>query len=220
MPETSSPALHGSEPGCAAAPPGVRCGSVKRGLTRIAAVGALLAVAAIVVTDVTTTGVERWWDRHSVITDVVGSVLILAVTVLIVDEVIARRRVKERARVAAVQAVIVYGQALRTETVLANKGEEEDGGAGGLAEVRSLALMLLTAAPALFDDPVARNFMNRAEGFSSLMLRAALSGQRDVTDADRAKLAQAKEELRIAVQPMLVRLGRQESAVLEGAGTT
>jgi hypothetical protein len=195
---------------------------VERAPTRIVAVGAAAAAAvAIVVTDLTMTNVERWWNRHSLLADVVASVLILAVTILVVDEVTARRRIKERERVAAVQAVIVFGQALRTERILTNdrKGEGEEGD-DVASEVRSLALMLLTAAPALFDDPAARLFMERAEGFSATMLRVGMTGQHEITDADRAKLAQAKEELRAAVQPMLVRLGYQEAAILEGDGAT
>lgn len=147
---------------------------MSRAPSRASALAALAAVIAVVVTGVTIPSVERWWNHHSVIADVVASMLILAVTVLIVDEVAARRGVKERGRVAAVQSVIVYGQALRTERALVSSGEGAEG-ADVATEVRTLAYMLLTAAPALFDDPAARHFMERAERFSASLLRLGLN---------------------------------------------
>lgn len=177
----------------------------------MAAVG---AAAVAVVTDLTTASVERWWNQHSIVAALVGSSLILAVTVLIVDEVTARRGIVERARVAAVQSVIVYGQALRTEEVLAASGVGAEG-EDAAAEVRTLAFMLLTAAPALFDDPAARHFMERAERFSASLLRVGLSrADHAVSDDDRKRLQEAKEELRVAIQPMLARLG-PEATILE-----
>jgi hypothetical protein len=38
-----------------------------------------------------------WWDRHSITGSVVSNLLVLAVTALIVDEVVARRQRQERA---------------------------------------------------------------------------------------------------------------------------
>ncbi len=189
---------------------------MSRAPTRIAAVVALAAVVAAVVTDLTVSAVDGWWNRHSLVGSVTSSVLILAITVLVVDEVNSRRQVRQRNRVAAVQALIVYAQVRQTaRVVLAPPDQRESGDAAG--EVRALASMVLTAAPALFDDPEARNFMEKAERFSMMLVRIGLgSADHDVTDADRAKLSQAKEDLSTAVQPLLARLDSREVAAVEG----
>lgn len=189
---------------------------MNRAPTRISAVAAVAAVAAAVVTDLTISGVDEWWNRHSLVGSLVSSVLVLGVTVLIVDEVTAHRQVRERKRVAAVQALIVYGQTVQTAKVLmAPSDQRESEDAAG--EVRALASMVLTAAPALFDDPEARDFMEQVEEFSSMVLRTGLSRPgHDVTDADRAKLSEAKEALSAAVQPLLARLDPREVTEVEG----
>lgn len=176
----------------------------------------MAAMVAVLVTDVTIAGVDAWWNRHSLVGSVTGSVLVLAVTVLVVDEVTARRQVRERGRVAAVQALIVYGQAVRTEKVLMTPPHERES-QDAVGEVRALAAMVLTAAPALFDDPTAREFMDQVERFSSMLIRIGLgqSGH-GLTDTDRAKLSEAKDTLSTAVQPLLARLDRREITAVEG----
>jgi len=83
---------------------------VNRVSQRVSAAVAAAALVAAVVTDLVFPAVEAWWSEHSLTGAVVAGVLVLAVTVLIVDEVTASRQVHDRARVAAVQAVIVFGQ--------------------------------------------------------------------------------------------------------------
>lgn len=75
----------------------------------MAATAAAMALLALVACDLWIRGVQVWWDRHSLIGSVVASLLVLAVTALIVDEVVARRQRRERAGSVAVQASIVYG---------------------------------------------------------------------------------------------------------------
>ncbi len=184
--------------------------------TRIAALAALGAVVAAVVTDLTMPAVDGWWNRHSLVGSVISSVLILAITVLVVDEVNFRRQVRERNRVAAVQALIVYAQVRQTARVLLAPLDQR-ASADAAGEVRALASMVLTAAPALFDDPEARNFMDQAERFSAMLVRIGLGNVgHEVTDVDRATLSRAEEDLSTAVQPLLARLDRREVAAVEG----
>lgn len=176
----------------------------------------MLAIAAVVVTDLTIPGVGAWWDRHSLIGSFVTSMLILGVTIQVVDQVTARRKIKERERVAAVQALIVYGQALRTERVL-RAPPDQPGNGDPESEVQALASMVLTAAPALFEDPAARTFMEKVERFSTLLVRMGRRPGGELTEADRAGLVQTKDAMSAAVQPLLSRLQPHEVATLEDA---
>ncbi len=179
-------------------------------------IATLAVIAAVVATDLAVPGVGAWWDRHSLIGSFVTSVLILGVTVQVVDQVTARRRVKERERIAAVQALIVYGQSLRTERFLLTP-PDPPGNGDPETEVQALASMVLIAAPALFEDPTARDFMEKVERFSTLLWRMVRHRADGLTDADRAKLSQAKDALTAAIRPLLSRLQAQEVAALEDA---
>ncbi|MGB9112959.1 MAG: hypothetical protein WCF24_09570 [Acidimicrobiales bacterium] len=186
---------------------------------RVSAVVAMAALVTAVITDLTISSVSAWWTRYSFIGSVVSSVLILAFTVLVVDEVVSRRQVRERNHVAAVQAAIVYGQVLQTAKAVMEPGAANSEDAAG--EVRALASMLLTAAPALFDDPEAREFMEQAETFSGMLLRIEVHGAgHKLTDADRAKLTKAKQTLSTAAQPLLARLNARQLMDLEGEAAT
>jgi hypothetical protein len=194
--------------------------SVKRAPTRVSEATAVAAVIAAIVTDLAIPSVGGWWDRHSLIGSLAGSALILAFTVLVVDEVLSRRQIRDRNRVAAVQALIVYTQVLQTEkAVMAAPDERANADVAG--EVRALGSALLIAAPALFDDPEARDFMDQAERFSALLVRIGLNrpGQ-DISDAARERLSTAKDAMSAAVQPLLARLNRREVSALEGDAAT
>lgn len=196
----------------------VKCDVVSR-VTAGGGIATLVVIAAVVVTNLTIPEVGVWWERHSLIGSFVSSVLILGVTIQVVDQVAARRRIKERERVAAVQALIVYGQALRTERVLLATPDQEENG-DPETEVQALASMVLTAAPALFEDPTARDFMEKVERFSSLLYRIVRRRGVEISEADRAGLSQAKTALGTAMGPLLSRLQPQEAVTLEDAAPT
>jgi hypothetical protein len=188
-------------------------------MSRISAAGGvatLAVIAAVVATDLTLPGVGAWWDRHSLIGSFVTSMLILGVTVQVVDQVTARRKLKERERVAAVQAVIVYAQALRTERVLLAPLDQR-GNADPESEVQALASMVLIAAQALFEDPTARDFMEKVERFSTLLVGMVRRRDGQFTERERSKLSQAKSALSAAIRPLLSRLQPEEVARLEDA---
>ena len=117
-------------------------------MRRAAAATTAGVLVGLVACDVSVAGVRAWWDRHSFTSCVVSSLLVLGVTVLIIDEVLARRQRRERTGSVAVQALIVYGQARRScDAVVAmavagtcgggadkgraDKGGADKGGAGG-----------------------------------------------------------------------------------------
>jgi hypothetical protein len=194
---------------------GVKCDAVNRS-TAVGGAATLLAIVAVVVTDLAIPAAGAWWDRHSLIGSFVTSVLILGVTVQVVDQVAARRKIKDRKRVAAVQALIVYGQAVRAGRVLvAAPGQPRSGDPE--SEVQTLASMVLIAAPALFEDPAARAFMEKVERFSTLLVRMLRHRDGELTETDRARLSEAKDALSASLQPLLSRLQPQDVATLEDA---
>jgi hypothetical protein len=70
---------------------------------RIAAAAAAATLIALVVCDQCIASFRAWWDRHSFTGSVVANLLVLAITALIVDEVVARRQQRKRGVSVAVQ---------------------------------------------------------------------------------------------------------------------
>jgi len=186
-------------------------------LRRIAAIVVAAALVALVACDLWVTSTRTWWDQHSLTGSVTSNLLVLAVTALIVDEVVARRQRRDRSVSVAVQGLIVYGQARRTHDAIVSTGG--DGQPVGVAadELRTLANMLLTSSPSLFDDPAARTFLERVERFSVTMFRlvSAAAGQ-PVDGHDREHLSQEMARVRETVQPLLTRIPPEERRLLEG----
>jgi hypothetical protein len=184
---------------------------------RVAAAVALAALVAVVVSDVWIPSMRSWWERHSVTGSIVSSLLVLAVTVLVIDEVVARRGRNERARVVAVQGLIVYGQIRRSHDAILAQGSDGTGSDAAVDELRNVANMLLIAAPMLFDDPTARAFLEEAQRFSAMMIRIAVARTGTaLTDQDRDRLAAGAGRLQTAVAPLIARLPKPDAAFLEG----
>jgi len=172
---------------------------------------------ALVASDLWIERARVWWDRHSLTSSVVSNLLVLAVTALIVDEVIARRQRQERAVSVAVQGLIVYGQTRRTHDALVGKGGAEMSSSTATDELRTLASMLLTASPNLFDDPVARSFLEEVERFSASMVRMVPRWPTDaLSAADRRWLVSEMSRLKEFVDPLLARIPQGDRALLEG----
>jgi hypothetical protein len=178
------------------------------------AVAIASGLVAIVACDLWIASFRDWWDRHSLTGSIVSSLLVLGVTALIVDEILARRQRRERATSVAVQGMIVYTQAVRAYAALTGTGtDESDLG----EEMRSLANMILTASPSLFDDPQARVFLENLQRLAGEMVRTIpssglVSGQ---PSDDRAQLAAAMSAVRTSRLPLLARLPAQYASSVE-----
>ena len=184
---------------------------------RFTAAAVAMSLLALVAGDLWIRGFQLWWDRHSLTGSVATSLLVLAVTGLIVDEVVARRQRRERALSVAVQALIVYGQARRVWNAVVTTDDMGEGSANSSSEeFRTLASMLLTAAPGLFDDPVARRVLEEVERFSVSVFRTAAGSRGQLSEDDRAHLESAMAQLQAAVAPLLVRIPDADRALLEG----
>jgi hypothetical protein len=83
----------------------------------------------------------------------------VAFTALIVDEAIAKRQRRDRAFSVAAQVLIVFEQAHRAYKAATIEVEGKASSYDAAEELRSLANMLLSASPNLFDEPAARRFL-------------------------------------------------------------
>jgi hypothetical protein len=187
---------------------------------RVTAVAVAASLVALVVCDLSIGSFQAWWERRSLTASIVSSLLVLAVTALIVDEIVARRQRNERSASVAVQVLIVYGQARRTWNAVKSSADDRNGkgnGAGtGLEEWRALANMLLTASPALFDDPEARRFLEEVERFSGLILSKLHRSDGTLADDDRQRLEAEFSKVEQTVGPIMARLPTADESLFEG----
>ena len=203
---------------------------MNRPLRRAAAVLVAMSLLALVATDLWVAGVRMWWDRHSITGSVTSSLLVVAFTGLIVDEVVADRQRRDRSASVAVQALIVFGQIRRAYAAITTTTESGSHPVDATEELRTVASMLLTASAGLFDDPVARRFLEESERFTASMLQTVRrrsgnqqSGDKSDTksgderaESDRAGLRSGMSRLSETVAPLMARLAPEDRSVLEG----
>jgi len=177
-----------------------------------------MTLLALVACDVWIGGFRGWWDRHALTGSIVSSLVVVAATALIVDEVIARRQRRDRAMSVAVQGLIVFGQARRAYGAVIATGGGPPRSTSAPEELRTLASMLLTASPSLFDDPAARRFLEQVERFSASMIRTVSASPAPGPSAeDRERLLSEMSELQTTVAPLLARIPTGDVSLLEGS---
>jgi hypothetical protein len=193
-------------------------GGMNRPVRRAAAVLVAMSLLALVATDLWVAGVRMWWDRHSITGSIASSLLVVAFTGLIVDEVVADRQRRDRSASVAVQALIVYGQIRRTYAAITTTGASGSDPVDTTDELRTVATMLLTASTGLFDDPEARRFLEESERFTATMLRSVTRKTGDGPgDGARERLESGMSRLRETVAPLMARLSPEDRSVLEGS---
>jgi hypothetical protein len=182
-------------------------GSIVPYIRRGAAAVIALTLLALVLSDLEIAQARGWWDRHSLTGSVVASLLVLGVTALIFDEVIARHQRRERASTVAVQGLILYSQARRAYGAVLAGVDAASGSSNASEEMRPLASMLLTASPSLFDDPVARVFLERLQRLmGSLLQTLAAAPARGQGGDQRAPLMAEMAQLQASIEPLRARL--------------
>ncbi len=173
---------------------------------------------AVVILDVADQSVRKFWAGHALTADTVAGLLVLALTVLIVNQVLIRRQISSRARAVAAQAGILLAQGRRAVTaVLAVRdGHGERDSAGD--ELRTYLLMLLVSGPVLIEDPVARRFLELAQRLGAEMAHVlSPSDLHSIIGSHPAEgLEAAIEGLRGVAAPLLAVLKEgEQSAVAE-----
>jgi hypothetical protein len=184
----------------------------------------VLALALVLaVLDITDRSVRHFWETHALTTDTVAGLLVLALTVLVVNQVVSRRQLTDRSRAVAVQAGIVLVQAMRSvKSVLAVRDGAGDQ-TSARDELRTYSVMLLVSAPVLIEDRISREFLEQAQALAGEIGRVlAPSEVTAVFGSGTGRgLEEAIERLRTASAPLLAILTTDErSAVTDpSAGT-
>ena len=135
------------------------------------AVLATLITVALVVGELTDAGQRRWWATRPLTTDTVAGLLVLLITVLVVNQLLIRRQNRQRGHAVAAQAAIMAAQAARSAqavSALLDGSGDRDAASDGF---RTYMLMLLTGAPVLINDPIARHFLEQAQYLGGQMAR-------------------------------------------------
>ena len=147
-----------------------------------AAILATLVVVALVAGELTDAAQRRWWGDRPLTTDTVSGLLVLLITVLVVNQLLNRRQSRQRGHAIGAQAAILVAQAGRsakaTASVLDGSGDRDAASDG----FRTYMMMLLTSAPVLMDDPVARHFLEQSQYLGGVMARALAAADRQAAD--------------------------------------
>ena len=172
----------------------------------LASVCVVLVAGVMVVLDITDATLRRWWVQHPFTSSTVAGVLVLALTVLVADQVIAWRTVKSRAHATAAHAVIVLAQATRScrAVIAVRDGASEQQDASD--ELRTYLTMLLTAAPVLLDAKLPQAFLEQAQHLGAQLsrtLRKITDTESTVSAQDKTQLDEAISSLRAAAAPLL-----------------
>jgi hypothetical protein len=167
-----------------------------------------LVLAAL---DILDGAVRRWWAEHAFTTSLVGGLLVLLVTVLIADRVVHARQLRDRSRAIAAQAAIVLTQATRTvqlaDAVLDGNGDTEAAGDA----LQSYGAMLLIAAPMLIDATMSRAFLEEAQRLAGELIRTLHAHRKGTAGAaERTRLDQGIDSMRVAAQPLMAILTPQQ----------
>jgi hypothetical protein len=188
----------------------------------LGAAAVTLVTCALVILDLTDAGLRRWWDGHALTTDTVAGLLVLAITVLVVDQVVRLRQDNDRARAVAVQVAIMMTQANRASQavsqVLAGSGDRDT----AADEFRTYTMMVLAVAPVLIDARTSRNFLEQAQHLDGVMAWAlsvlgSASGQES---SAVTRLDDAVQTLKSASTPLLQNLSPEIQSAVRGDDST
>ena len=178
------------------------------------AVVVTLGTVALVLLDLADRGFRLWWLTHAFTTDTVAGVLVVLLTVLVVDQVVRRRQIADRARAVSSQAVILGTQASRAAQavsgVLTGSGDRDAAGDA----FRTYMIMLMVAAPLLIDARVSRNFLEEAQRLGGELGHALAGLGRDGSPPSTARIEAAERRLKDASVPLLAQLTPQERTAI------
>ena len=185
----------------------------------LAAIVVTLAAGTLMVLDVTDAALRRWWLAHALSTDMVSGLLGLLITVLVVDQVVRLRQIKDRARAVAAQAAIMVGQARRSSQAVSQALTGSGDRDAASDEFRTYMLMLLVSAPVLIDANASRNFLEQAQylgGEMALVLGVTPGRPSHADDASMTRLDAAVQRLKDASAPLLQVLDPETRAAVRG----
>jgi len=179
------------------------------------AVVVTLGTVALICLDLGDRGIRLWWLTHAFTTDTVGGVLVVLLTVLVVDQVVRRRQILDRARAISAQAAILVAQASRAaqavSAVLKGSGDRDAAG----DSFRTYMIMLMVAAPVLIDAKVSRDFLEEAQRLGGELGHALASLGRDGSPPSTGRIDAATQRLRDASAPLMAQLTPEERTAID-----
>jgi hypothetical protein len=179
-----------------------------------------LVTLAFVVLDLTDENFRRWWSTRAFTTDTVAGVLVVLITVLVVNQLLRIRQLRDRSRATAAQAAIVLSQAVRATRAVSALGDSGDRDAAA-DEVRTYMTMVLIAAPILIDVRTPRAFLEKAQHLGGQLAYVLGTARRSRSAASPSTvLDQALDELRAAAAPLLALLSDEDRAAATGGDET
>jgi hypothetical protein len=178
-----------------------------------------LLTGALVVGDLTDEAMRRWWAAHALTTSTVSGLLVLAITLLVVDQVVRLRQINDRARAVAAQSAIILAQAVRASGSVAQgakDGASEADRDAAFDDMRTYMMMLMVGAPVLIDARVSRTFLEQAQAVAGLMAQALGATGRPAKPDAGPRLNHAVQQLRAACTPLLAVLDPETQAAVRG----
>jgi hypothetical protein len=175
---------------------------VLRWQSGFASVAVVLVMVGLVIGDLADGGLRRWGAGHALTTDTVGGILVLLVTVLVADQVVRRRQIRDRSRAIAAQAAIMMGQAARTSRAVSAALDGSGDREAATDEVRTYMMMLLVGAPVLIDVSISRGFLEAAQHLGGEMTHALTAMRPDKAKPSSSRLDDAVARLRAASTPL------------------
>ena len=178
-----------------------------------------LVTLGLIALDLTDAAVRRWWTERAFATDVVAGILVVLITVLVVDQVVRVRQLKDRARAMAAQAAILMLQAGRAEQSVSGAMNGSGDRDAALDEVRIYMTILSISAPVLIDARLSRTFLEQAQRLGAELARglgAAVKAAGDTSTVSDSRLKDSSQRLRSASAPLLAMLTAEERSAADG----
>ena len=180
-----------------------------------------LLTGALVILDLTDEAMRRWWTGHALTTDTVSGLLVLAITLLVIDQLVRLQQLRGRARAIGAQAAIILAQATRAAREVSaavaqglGPGNRDDAS----DEFRTYMMMLLVGAPVLIDDRTSRAFLEQAQAVGGAMAQmlAATAKASSPAATSATQLNDALQQLREASTPLFQALDPATRAAVGG----
>jgi hypothetical protein len=183
-----------------------------------AAIVVTLAAGTLMFLDVTDGALRRWWSGHALTTDMVSGLLVLLITVLVIDQVVRLRQIKDRARAVAAQAAIMVSQARRSSQAVSQALTGSGDRDAASDEFRTYMLMLLVSAPVLIDANASRNFLEQAQslGGEMALVLGVTGGTPGQAGVSTTRMDHAVQGLKDASAPLLQVLDPETRAAVRG----